>query len=102
MPGVRKALIIENTPEEIRRLLHENGGKIFAIDFTKRTNGEFRTLVGRFGVAKDLKGEGPNYNPADYDLIRLWDVENEGYRCVPLDAVHEIRMLGELVIPEGN
>ena len=50
--------------EEAVIKIKESEGKIFSVVFEKRTTGEFRKLVGRLGVHKDVNGVGLRYDPA--------------------------------------
>lgn len=65
-------------------------GRIFSVVFVKRTDGTKRKMVARFGVKRGLTGRGSPFNPADYDLCIVFDVQRHGYRMIPLDAVEEI------------
>lgn len=67
-----------------RRALAKTAGRFFYAEFTKRTNGELRKLVGRLGVKKHVNGKGLSYNPKDYDLQVVWDSQKKWYRMIPL------------------
>lgn len=60
-------------------------GKIFRVDFVKRTNGENRTMVCRFGVGKHTKGGKRRYDACDKGLFLVWDFNKQGYRMITID-----------------
>lgn len=91
---------------EILTQYHE---RIVTVKFIKRTNGELRTLNGRLGVSKYVKGVGMSYDPKAKNLITIFDMRiasslpeserNKAYRCVPLDAILEIKADGKVFQP---
>jgi len=74
----------------IRNLLESNKGSIFSVKFTKQ-NGELRTLTGRLGVTKDLKG-GVSGTAQHEKYLNVYDVQKQAYRSVNVETVQEIRM----------
>lgn len=77
--------------QEVRRRILETNGKIFRATFTKRSTGERRRIVARLNVIQHLKGGARAYDPKDYDLITVYDMQKREYRSIPLDAVEELR-----------
>lgn len=84
--------------EKVRELIEATKGKFFRVVFTKRTNGEPRTMDCRTGVAKFTSGNGRKYDPADKDLMCVWDLRawdpktgDSGYRSINLRTVSEVR-----------
>ena len=75
---------MEINEEELRKIV---GGTIFSIQFTKRSNGAARRMVCRLGVKKYLRGGAAAYNPTDKGLMTVYDLENKGYRSIPLDSI---------------
>ena len=69
-------------------------GKIFTVSFTKRTTGQPRTMNCRRGVQHDLVGAGKGYDDSEKQLMTVWSLDSEGYRTIPLDAVHELKHHG--------
>lgn len=70
-----------------------SGGKIFSVVFTKRTDGSERKMVARTGVHKGLKGTGERqFDPEDKGLLQVYDVQKQGYRMIPAEGVHEVRV----------
>jgi hypothetical protein len=74
--------------------LNLNDGRIFGVYFVKRTTGEVRHMVCRTGVTKHLKGGNKAYDAASKLLLTVYDVQKEGYRSIPLDAVIQIEHHG--------
>lgn len=70
-------------------------GKIFSVVFTKRSNGETREMNCRKGVTKYLKGLGASYNPSEHNLLTVYDLDKEGYRCIPVDGVTKLTCKGK-------
>jgi len=85
-----------------------DNGKLFTVRFVKRTTGEERTLNGRLGVKKHLKG-GESTTAHDQTLLTIYcpnEVDSRTgkkgcYRCISLDAVLEIKGNGLHFIVEG-
>lgn len=80
-------------PKTVLELLNsyvDDTGKIFTVEFVKRTNGEVRRLNCRMGVKKHLKGGGPAYDFGSKGLVPVFDMQKGEYRCFPLDAVNEL------------
>ena len=95
--------------EKVRKLISSTKGKFFRVIFTKRTNGELRTMDCRTGVSKFIKkdkngnGKGLAFKPKDHDLIPVWDLKawdpeskDTGYRFINIRTVKEIRFAGEV------
>ena len=82
-----------------RRKLIEEGtsnNKIIGLGFFKK-DGTFRTGAFSRGVVKGITGEGLKFNPKDYNLITLYDMNAKGYRNVPIDRLKYIKALGQTI-----
>ena len=82
-----------------RRKLIEDGtsnNKIIGLGFFKK-DGTFRTGAFRRGVVKGITGEGLKFNPKDYNLITLYDMNAKGYRNVPIDRLKFIKTNGQTI-----
>lgn len=77
------------TQEMAEKLIQSTNGKIFSVVFEKK-DGEIREMNCRLGVTKHLKGGEQAYDPKDYDMITVFDVQKKGYRMVRLDTLKEI------------
>ncbi len=73
---------------ECKALIDDTRGKIFVVDFRKRTKRhEIRRMVCRTGVHKHLHGGPPAYDPRDHGLVWVYDLQAKGYRSIPVDNV---------------
>lgn len=70
--------------ETLRNLM--SNGKFFTVTFTKK-NGELRTINGRCGVHKYVKGVGLGYDPAKKDYVIVREVNQGQYRTINLRTV---------------
>ena len=70
-------------------LILKSAGRFVTVVFEKK-NGELRTLTGRLGVTKHLKGGVSNLNPDAY--ITLYDVVNKGYRAVNRETIRSVTL----------
>jgi hypothetical protein len=90
-----------------------NDGRTFTVEFVKRGDGSLRVMNCRRGVKKGVKGVGMAYNPADYALLNVYDMQkmdpnaahNQGktqdemekgaFRMVNLEQLVALRMGGK-------
>ncbi len=86
--------------QQVLGLLANNGGKIFSIQFEKR-DGTLRNMTARTGVYRGpggegsrLTGEGMKYDPTDYQLRGVFDLERDQYRMIGTDRVTRITIGG--------
>ena len=86
-----------------RSILKATKGQLFSVTFIKRANGEQRTIVGRTGVRKGVTGTGLRYNPAERDLITIWDngkvpnaqgEKSQGHKTIPMNDIKAIHAGG--------
>ena len=71
----------------------KRSGEFFRVDFIKRTDGEIRSMVCRFGVKSELKGGTRRYKPGAHDLLTVHETFI-GYRTVPMDGIVFIKADG--------
>lgn len=69
-------------------------GKIFTVEFIKRTDGSVRVMRCTTNYASKLAGGELAYNATDKALIPVYDLDKRGFRSIPTDAVIRIRALG--------
>lgn len=69
-------------------------GKIFTVFFIKKTDGTRRKMNCRKGVKKGVNGNGLKFNPADHNLVTVYDMQKQGHRMVNLETVYALRMEG--------
>lgn len=72
----------------------ENKGKLFSVEFVKRTTGEIRLLCGRFGVEQYLKGGQAAYNFLEKGLVCVFDIQKMAYRCINLETLLTLKING--------
>ena len=78
---------------ELREMV--SSGQIFAVEFIKRTNGEHRKMLCRLGVKKHLKGGTQAYNPSEYNLLTVFDMEKGAYRMINIDGIISLKIAGQ-------
>lgn len=90
------------TTNDLKTIFKRNADRITVITFAKRNSGwynsyEMRTIkcTRSFTMLNHFADEmnytpptGPAmYDAEQYNLVRVWDIENEGWRCVPVDRI---------------
>ena len=73
-------------------------GKIFRVNFTKRTTGENRTMICRFGVTKHLKGGKLGYDAGNKGLFTVWSFDKQGYRSITIDNINFVKVGGTVYL----
>ena len=68
------------------------GSQFFTAKFVKK-DGTERTMNGRLGVTKHLHGGKSTTDDKD-NLLTVYDLQKEGYRCVNLETLRELRCHG--------
>lgn len=71
----------------------KNNGAFFSVKFIKK-DGTEREMVARLGVKKHLKGGTMSYNPADYNLIPVFDVQKGDYRSISVNTLKQLKVDG--------
>lgn len=78
--------------KKLQEVIENSKGKILSVTFIKK-DGTERTLHGRLGVTKHLKGGTSSVDHGRY--ILLYDLDNAGYRCVNRETITRVK-LGEI------
>lgn len=73
-------------------------GKIFTVEFVKRTTGETRVMNCRLGVQKNLVGVGHKFNPSEKNLLCVFDMQKESYRFISLENLISLKLNGKKYI----
>ena len=76
--------------ETVAEIIKAQGNKAVTVTFIKRTTGEKRVMNCRLGVKKHLKGGELKYDPKDYQLLTIYDLQKHDYRCISLDSVEKV------------
>lgn len=84
---VKLPLRSKETQEKVRAIRNVTRGKFFITEFIERTDGTLRRMVCRTGVKKYIKGVGMSYDPNEYDLMVVWDIQKKDYRMINLSAI---------------
>ena len=79
------------TRDEAKKLIHETGGRVFSAIFVKK-DGTDRKMNCRLGVRKGVKGVGRKFNPADYDLIGVFDMQKDAHRMINIKTLRAIQI----------
>lgn len=79
---------------EAKEAIHNHGDKIFTVVFIKK-NGEQRVMNCRKGVKKGVKGVGLPFDPADYNLMPVFDMQKNAFRMINFDTITSLSMEGE-------
>ena len=68
-------------------LINGTKGKVFTVNFVKRTTGEVRKMNARTRVRNYVTGEGMKYNPISKNLITVFDMAIA--KTLPKDQRHK-------------
>ena len=86
---------------QVLSLLRDNPNTIFSIQFEKR-DGTLRNMNARTGVYRPrpdgtqrITGAGMKYNPSDFELRTVWDMQKDAYRHIAVDRVTRITIGGQ-------
>lgn len=74
----------------LKDFMFKQVGRFVGIDFIK-LDGSDRSLNGRLGVQKHLKGGVSTVSGSDKPYLVVYDMQAKGYRAVNLDTVSEVR-----------
>lgn len=64
-------------------------GKIASAEFIKK-DGSLRKMVFRTQVTKGVTGEGMKYNPSDYGLRTVFDMQKQEFRHINLNTIRKL------------
>ena len=74
---------------QAKEAIYKLGGNFFTVTFIKK-DGSLRVMNCRKGVKKGVKGVGLAFNPADYDLMPVFDMQNDGYRMINFATIQQL------------
>ena len=83
-------------------LIKGSKGKVFGVQFIKRSTGEVRNMSARTGVTKYITGEGLKFSPSKKNLIAVFDMNKQGYRMINLEGLTSLRINGNVMEVEGK
>lgn len=70
-------------------------GKVFGVEFIKRSTGELRRMNCRLGVTKHLRGGKSSYSANKKELLTVFDMTNKGYRSIPIEGIRSVSVGGQ-------
>ena len=70
-------------------MIQNSKGKIFTTTYIKKDKSK-RVMNCRLEVKKGVTGEGLRYNPDEYNLIPVYDMQNKGFRMVDVNTLLSI------------
>ena len=74
---------------EAAKLINSTNGRIFSVLFTKK-NGRDRHMNCRLGVKIGVTGKGMSYNPDEYGLKSVFDMQCRGFRMINLLTIKKL------------
>ena len=77
--------------------IRKSNGKIFRVEFIKRTTGEKRVMVCRLGVKKGVNGKGLKFDPTKKALMPVFDMQKQEWRMINLATIISLQVCGEEV-----
>jgi hypothetical protein len=88
--------------ELLTKMKNNNDFTIISVDFIKRTTGELRRMVCRFGVKTGLAGGVKSRDDAEHELKTVWDMQKNAYRSISLESVIRMKIHGKKYLIEEN
>ena len=77
-----------------KNLIYKTNGEFFSVDFIKK-DGSIRTMICRTGVKKGLKGGELAFDPNEYGLAVVYEMDVEGYRMINLNTIMRLKIAGK-------
>lgn len=84
------------THRQARELIEsaKKSGRIFSVVFYKRTDNSRREMVCRGKVYAGVLGVGLKYDPADHELISVFDMQKRAFRMISADTIETLKING--------
>jgi len=80
-------------PSDVIKIVGD--GRIFSATFVKK-DGTIRVMNCRRGVSKGVTGEGLKFNPADKQLLGVFDMHKDQHRFINLQTLQRIQSGGQV------
>ena len=80
--------------KRVLSLIKATEGRIFGVDFIKRTDGRVRSMTARLGVKKGQCGGTLPYNPEARNLLPVYEMPEGQYRLIPVESILRVRVDG--------
>lgn len=97
--GSRRKVLTRS--EAVRWIKTSSKGKIFGVNFQKRTTGALRVMVCRYGVRSHAKGIGLSFNPTAKQLIVVFDMQKILYRMINIPGMQALLIAGKFYKVRG-
>ena len=75
-------------------MIQNSKGKIFTTTYIKKDKSK-RVMNCRLEVKKGVTGEGLKYNPDEYNLIPVYDMQSRGFRMVNVNTLVSLSISNE-------
>jgi len=82
------------TVENAVKLMKATDGQIFSVEFEKK-DGTIRRMNCRTGVTKGVKGVGLSYDPKDFDLMTVFDLQKKNFRMINTSTLRSVTVKGQ-------
>lgn len=89
--------MVQINTQKALKLIRQTKGKVFTAVFTKK-DGSVRKINCRLGVSKKLNGTGLPYNPADHNLLTVFDMKEKDYRMINLETLAVLQIAKEVYV----
>ena len=83
--------------DKVLELIKSTNGKVFTTVFTKK-DGTERKMNCRLGVSKGVTGVGLKFDPSQYDLLPVYDMQAKSYRMINLETVKALQISKEFYV----
>ena len=83
------------TLQEAVSEIFKSKGKIFYVEFVKRTTNELRRMTCRLGVKSYLHGGTLKFSPKERNLLVVFDMDKRDYRMINLSGLKKISIRGK-------
>ena len=89
-----KELVVPTLAEGIQLFNKlQRTGKVFRVDFIKKSDNSVRTMVCRCGVHSKTNGKGAKYNALEKGLLTVWEF-GKGYKVISIDNILLVKFGG--------
>lgn len=75
--------------KSIQQIIMDTKGKFFTTTFIKK-DGSTRKMTARLGVRKGVNGKGLKFNPAEKDLLVVYEMSKDAHRMINLNTIQSI------------
>lgn len=90
------------TADNMADLIRKTKGKIFTVEFTKRTDGSDRIMNARLGVKAYLHGGVLPYDPNEKNLIPCFDMQKRAYRMISIEGIKSLKIGQNIYVLPGT